>query len=177
MFESQPCSRSNTGRSTVLSAARAASGAKRIATSARLAPESALFGNDNGVSWQQQDVLGEILAVDEAVEVEGELGRGAGPAADHLDSRAARERVQPAGQSDRIEHAHVRLHLDGTLARDLADHVDELRPDARDDHGYDGRGDVFLQPLADLRLELQGRAARGLNVVDQRNRDLAVEPD
>src|SRR5262245_29020611 len=123
------CSTSIAGR-TVYDAARAAPASPRISRATRdLAPgERALFGDKDLISRQEEDVLRNVGSGDVAIVIEPEfLGAAVLQPADDLDAAFVGEGIEAAGQRERVGDAHVGHVADRPGARDLAEHVDQLR--------------------------------------------------
>src|SRR5882757_10632807 len=87
-------------------------------------PAAARLRDDNDIPGLQLYVLLEVLAVAHLAVVKAQGALAADGVADHDDTVQLRVGVTAAGDTQRLQDVHGRVHDDGTGLGDLADHVE-----------------------------------------------------
>src|SRR5262245_45253201 len=127
------------------------------------------------VARLEDDVLLVSRVGDGAVVVEAELlGLSVGLGPDHGDLARRGEVTEPTGHRDGLEDGRGATQLEHARLLHLTEHRDSHGVDLDDAHRDLGIGQELRQGLGDLVTELHGREASGLDVVQERHRDLAV---
>src|SRR5882724_2618394 len=135
----------------------------------------AISGHDERVAGSEEENL-HRAAGNDLVVVAGNPGHRRTLHADDRHLRSTSEIVEPSGERDGVEDRGPALQVVATGLLHLPDHRDLQAVDLTDDDRHLRRGDVLRQPPGQIGLELLGREAGGLHVVEQRQRDHAVGP-
>lgn len=146
-------------------------------TAIAVAHDARILGNDDRVSREQNHVATQLTLADEVVIVERIVDKPSLRFADHENIAQPREFLKTAGERERLNHTDFADVRKSALFGNLADDV-ELRAVGLIDR-YRDLGELHEDSdlLFQMFRELFWSSARGQNVADERQGDLAVVAD